>query len=173
VYELPFFKNQAGFVGRAFGGWQVSGIATLATGLPLTVTTANGEDPAGLGFIGPSASGARPDAVSNPLLVSGLRTRLKFFDTSAFKDVPAGVNRVGNSPRGVVRGPGYGRWDMTLGKKFKIRETMSLQFRAEAYNMLNHTNFDTVNTSLGSTLFGQVTGTRDARTIQFGLKLNY
>ncbi len=173
VYEIPAFKSHQGFLGRTLGGWQLSGITSVSTGLPLTVTTANGEDPAGLGFIGPSASGARPDVINSPALPTNFRTRTKFFDTSAFRDVPAGVNLVGNSPRGVVRGPGYRRWDLTLSKKLQIHENMNLQFRAEAYNIWNHTNFDTVNTSLGNTLFGQVTGTRDPRLIQFALKLNF
>lgn len=174
VYGLPFFKNQQGFLGQALGGWQLSGIFSAAGGLPLTVTT-SGVDPGALGFLGPSASGPRPDVVGDPdlLFPSRIRTRLKWFNTDAFQNVAAGAGRPGNSPRGVFAGPGYNKWDMTLSKKFHIYENVNLQFRAEAYNIFNHTNFNSIGTVLGSATFGQVTGTRDPRLIQFALKLNY
>ncbi|MFP5264552.1 MAG: carboxypeptidase regulatory-like domain-containing protein [Blastocatellia bacterium] len=172
VYMIPFFRNQKGLVGHALGGWQLSGITSVATGTPLTITT-TGVDPAALGLLGTSASSGRPDVVGDPELISSIQTRLKWFNTNAFALVPTGVNRIGNAPRGVLYGPGYQRWDVTLSKRFQIRESMDLQFRAEAYNVFNHTNFNTVGTVFGSTTFGQVTGVRDPRLIQFALKLNY
>ena len=62
---------------------------------------------------------------------------------------------------------------MTLSKRFKLRESMDLQFRAEAYNVFNHTNFLGLGTTFGSSTFGQVTSTRDPRLIQFALKLGF
>jgi hypothetical protein len=172
VYGLPFFKNQEGMLGQVLGGWQVSGIISIGSGLPQTITT-TGTDPGAVGFLGTSASAGRPDLVGDPNLFSKIRTRLKWFDTSAFALVPAGVTRIGNSPRGAFSGPGYQRWDVTLGKRFKITEGTNLQFRAEAYNLFNHTNFNALSTVFGSTTFGQVTSTRDPRLIQFGLKFSY
>ncbi|HEY3138268.1 MAG TPA: adenylyl cyclase, partial [Blastocatellia bacterium] len=168
VYELPFFRTQQGILGKALGGWQLSGITSVASGSPLTVTS-SGIDPAALGFLGTSAAGGRPDLISDWRLEE--RTRLAWFNTFAFANPPAG--RPGTSPRGVIIGPGYQKWDMTLGKRFKLRENMSLQFRAEAFNVWNHTNFLGVNTSFGSTSFAQITSTRDPRLIQFALKFNY
>lgn len=172
VYELPFFRNQSGFLGHAFGGWQFAGISSFNAGSPFTVTT-SGTDPGALGFLGPSASGGRPDNIADAYLIPSARTRLKWFETGAFALVPAGVTRPGNSPRGVITGPGYQKWDVTLSKTFKFTEDWNLQFRAEAYNVFNHTNFSGLNTSFGSTTFGQVTSTRDPRLIQFALKLSY
>ena len=171
VYELPWLRKQEGLAGRVFGGWQLSGITTYAAGTPLTVTT-TGIDPAALGFLGPSASGPRPDLIGDPN--SGApHTIAQWFNTSAFAEVPTGVTRPGNAGRGVVLGPGYGRWDLTLGKNVKIRETIKLQFRAEMFNIFNHTNPSSVNTTRTSTLFGQVTGTRDPRLVQLGLKFYF
>jgi len=172
VYELPFFSKQEGFIRKTLGGWQLSGITSFASGSPLTVTT-TGTDPGALGFLGTSAAVGRPDAVRDPNGLSSLRTRFQYFDTGAFQLVPAGVTRPGNSPRGVVLGPGYQKWDVTLSKRFRITENFNMQFRAEAYNVFNHTNFLGLSTVFGSTTFGQVTSTRDPRLIQFALKLNY
>ena len=173
IYALPFFKKQEGILGQIFGGWQLSGIVSAGSGLPLTITTSNGLDPSAAGFLGPSASGPRPDLVGDPNLLSQLRTRLQWFNTAAYRDVPTGENRVGSSPRGSLAGPGYQKWDMNLSKRFRITEGINLQFRAEGYNIFNHTNFNGISTSLGSTTFGQVTSTRDPRLFQFALKLNY
>jgi hypothetical protein len=171
VYELPFFREQSGVIGHILGGWQLSGITSYSSGQPLTVTT-SGIDPAALGFLGSSASGARPDMIADPN--SGApHTISQWFNTAAFAEVPAGVTRPGDAGRGVVLGPGYGRWDFSLAKEIKIHEDIRLQFRAETFNVFNHTNFLTVNTTRTSTQFGQVTAFRDPRLIQFGLKLNF
>jgi hypothetical protein len=170
VYHLPFFRDEKGFVGKALGGWELAGITSAASGSPLTVTS-SGIDPAALGFLGTSAAGGRPDVNRNPNLP--LRTVAQWFDPTAFTLVPAGLTRPGDSPRGVIIGPGYQKWDMNLGKTFKLKENINLQFRAEAYNVFNHTNLLGVSTSFGSSTFGQVTSTRDPRIIQFALKLAY
>ena len=172
VYELPFFRNQNGFLGKALGGWQLAGISSFNAGSPFTVTS-SGIDPGALGFLGTSAAGGRPDLIAKPSLKPSERTRLKWFETGAFALVPTGVTRPGNSPRGVIVGPGYQKWDMTLSKRFKFTERVDLQFRAEAYNVFNHTNFSGLSTAFGGATFGQVTSTRDPRLIQFALKLAY
>ena len=171
VYELPFFRNQSGFTGHVLGGWQLSGITSFASGPPLTVTT-SGADPAALGFlVSTSPAGGRPDLIANPSLIPSARSRLKWFETGAFALAPAG--RAGSATRGVIIGPGYQKWDMTLSKRFKLRESMDLQFRAEAYNVFNHTNFLGLSTAFGGATFGQVTTTRDPRLVQFALKLGF
>ncbi|HKX28438.1 MAG TPA: adenylyl cyclase, partial [Blastocatellia bacterium] len=171
VYELPFYRTQKGLAGRLLGGWQFSGITTYGSGVPLTVST-GGVDPAALGFLGSSASGPRPDMIADPNR-NAPHTIARWFNTEAFAEVPAGVTRPGNAGRGVVRGPGYGRWDMSLARNIKIHEEVKLQLRGEVFNIFNHTNPLTVNTVRTSTLFGQVTAIRDPRLIQLGLKLYF
>jgi hypothetical protein len=172
IYELPFFRKQEGVAGHVLGGWQLSGITTYGSGVPLTVSTGS-VDPGGLGFLGPSASGPRPDMVADPN-ANAPHTFAQWFNTSAFAAVAASVTRPGDAGRGVVLGPGYGRWDLSLAKNIKIHEDMKVQFRAEMFNIFNHTNPLAVNTTFAtSTLFGQVTSTRDPRLVQLGLKFNF
>jgi hypothetical protein len=171
VFDLPFFRDGKGFAGKTLGGWQLAGITSYGTGSPLTVTT-SGTDPGALGFLGPSSAGGRPDFVgtSSLPLVSGALT---WFFPQEFQTVPAGVTRPGDATRGAIISPGYEKWDVTLAKRFRIRENVNLQFRAEAYNVFNHTNFLGVGTTFGTSTFGQITTTRDPRILQFALKFNY
>src|SRR5690606_20664990 len=142
------------------------GIVTAYSGLPFTVTTANA-DPAGLGFLGPSASGPRPDMICDPNN-GAPHTVDKWFNTQCFANVPAGQNRVGNAGRGVVNGPPTYRFDLTLTKNIYFGESRRLQLRGEAFNIFNHTNFSSISTGLTSSIFGSVTATRDPRVIQLG-----
>jgi hypothetical protein len=172
VYDLPWFKAQHGFTGHALGGWEVSGLVYYYTGTPLTVTTSN-TDPGGLGLLGASASSARPDMISNPN-DGAQHTVASFFNTAAFVAMPVNADRPGNAGRGVVTGPSFQRWDLSLFKNTKLRgENMYLQFRAETFNLFNHTNFATVTTSFISASFGKVTTANDARIMQLGLKLYF
>ncbi|MER3427261.1 MAG: adenylyl cyclase [Pyrinomonas sp.] len=167
IYELPWFRERRDFAGRLLGGWQVSGIVTAYSGLPFTVTTA-GADPAGLGFLGLSASGPRPDMICDPNK-GAPNTPQQWFNTNCFRDV-VGENRVGNAGRGVVNGfPTY-RFDLTLTKNVYFGETTRLQLRGEAFNIFNHTNFRTLSTGITAANFGAVTSTRDPRVIQLGVK---
>jgi hypothetical protein len=173
VYELPFYKNQSGFTGHLFGGWELSGIVNAYTGLPLTVTGGSRIDPAGLGLLDPNSfAGRRPNQVSNPN--SGApHTFNQWFNTAAFVSPPRAAGPPGNAPRGSVRGPGLQRWDLSLFKNTKIREGMSLQFRAEAFNIFNHTNFDGIRLTRQSSSFGRVISTRDPRIMQLALKFYF
>lgn len=141
------------------------------SGLPLTAFDFF-EDPAGIGVLGFSPATERPDLVSNPS--SGApHTFMKWFNTSAFAEVPMGQIRPGNSPRGAIRGPGVQRWDFSLLKSMKISERFNLQFRTEATNVFNHTNFDRIGTSFGFPSFGRVRSVRDPRILQLALKLYF
>jgi hypothetical protein len=171
VYTLPFFKAQHGLVGHVAGGWEFSGITTFQTGLPFTVSSPFDADPSGQGCLGPSPCAVRPDMISNPNDIT--RTGLNWFNPNAFAAVPAGQFRNGTAGRGVVRGPGFERWDLSLFKNIKMTERLNGQFRFEAFNAFNHTNFNTVQTSMTSPTFGQVITARDPRIVQLGMKLNF
>src|SRR5262249_38989356 len=116
VYDLRWFHSSRGLTRTAFGDWEFSGIANFDTGLPLTVTTSSARDPAGVSLNRDSfGTSSRPDRVSNPDDLDD-RTRLKWFNTAAFVQVPNGVVRPGNSPRGALFGPGFYRFDLALYK---------------------------------------------------------
>ncbi|MCU1320661.1 MAG: TonB-dependent receptor plug [Acidobacteriaceae bacterium] len=197
VWELPWYRDQKGLVGRVVGGWEVSGIYALNSGLPLTVTMSGGgtvfygtqanatgpanggvaTDAAGLGILGPSAQGLRPDMVSNPNSGNGqfqVHTRLNWFNRTSFVAPPITSYRVGNEKRGVIEGPGFNRLDVGLFRNFKIYENLVFQLRGEAFNAVNHTNWQGVGTTATTaSSFGQVTSTRDPRILQVGGKLNF
>jgi len=182
VYELPFFKGQHGFVPLILGGWQSSGILTLQTGIPYTPTY-SAFDPAGIGFLNASSpAGGRPYVTCDPN-EGGKHTFEEYFNYSCFQSssptLAAAV--AGSAGRGVINGPGTRRFDLTLTKNFHFTDTMSLQLKAEAYNVFNTVNFTTINVAASTphavnattgavTGFGTVSGVRDPRTMQFGVK---
>ncbi len=174
VYALPFLRAQKGIVGEVLGGWQVSGIVQADTGVPLTVTN-SGVDPGGLGFLGASAAGARPDLVcSNPnSSANAPHTLTTWFNSSCFANVPAGVIRPGDAGRGIIRAPGFQRWDLSLFKNFTFHERFRFELRGDAFNAFNHTNPSGVTTSFTSTLFGQVTAFHDPRIVQVSGKFYF
>ena len=86
----------------------------------------------------------------------------------------------GNSGRNTFVGPNYWSWDMSLFRKFQLGDSLRFQFRAEAFNVLNHTNFQLGGSTgpadknnLNNPLFGQAGGTSNPRNLQFGLKLSF
>jgi Carboxypeptidase regulatory-like domain/TonB dependent receptor-like, beta-barrel len=177
IYDLPWQRSQQGFVGHLLGGYEFSGILTINSGLPFTVFAPRGDgDPAAVGV---NTSGApnngsvaspRPNQIGDPN--NGPKTFTQFFNPAAFALVTvAGAS--GNERRGAVNGPGLWRYDMALLKNTRIRESVNLQFRAEAFNLFNHTNFQTVGTTLTTATFDRVTAVRDPRIMQLGLKLNF
>ena len=117
----------------------------------------------------------RPDLISQPERAHANRDDFifPFFNTAAFiqpRLLPAGL--YGNAGRGLVSGPGLSNTDFSALKDFRLRESWKIQFRAEFFNIFNHTQFFTPdgNTSDGSQ-FGQVTQVRDPRLVQFALRL--
>ena len=202
VYELPFFDKQQDFVGKVLGGWQVSGLVTYQTGLPFTPTF-GGFDPAGIGFLNASSpAGGRPYVFGDPMQagpVQGnpdplcqltisqggraadeVRTPQTWFNPCAFQTttnfggVTGAKPLAGDAGRGVIQGPPTFRVDFTLSKNIRFTEHLRLQLRGEAFNVFNHTNFTTLALA-GSTpnTFGQITGTRDPRVLQFGIKFYF
>ena len=110
VYDLPFFKEQKNLVGRLIGGWEVSGIVALDSGLPATIGATYGNsingvafnDVAGLAISGSSPAGLRPDQVGNPNAGPGIRTKLKWLNTAAFASPSAALGLPGNAKRGTI-----------------------------------------------------------------------
>jgi len=131
----------------------------------------------GLGLAGNTNSGARPDIVGDPQQ-GAPHTIKEWFNTAAFQLVcppggcPNAPIRPGDEKRGAIVGPSTVRWDADLYKNTNLTEKISLQFRAETFNALNHTNFNAFQSlSATSSLFGRISSARDARVMQLALKL--
>jgi hypothetical protein len=172
-YLLPFYRKQVGLAGQLLGGWQAAGIITVASGLPLTVTTA-GTDPAGLGLLAPNSPEIeRPDTVGGNPNDDAPHTQSAWFNKTHFVNVPTGIGtvaRVGNGRNGSVRGPGYQVWNLSVFKNVKTSEHTKLQLRVEAFNIFNHVNWTSVDTQQIDAVFGQVTADRDPRQMQLGAR---
>jgi hypothetical protein len=181
VYDLPFFHDQRGLVGHLVGGWEISGIVALNSGLPSTVAATYGQsingvafnDVAGLAISGSSPAGLRPDQVGNPNAGTGIRNKLQWLNTAAFASPSAALGLPGNARRGTIILPGFNREDVGLFRNFRIFHESEFQLRGEAFNVLNHTNWNAVNVTATSSTFGQVTGAREARILQVGGKLSF
>jgi hypothetical protein len=175
IYELPFFKQQQGFVGKALGGWQASGIITYNSGLPFSPATSN-FDPAGLGFLAANPTG-RPNLLCDPN-ENAPHTREEWYNTACFAANPAVGTFVSNTPgnagRGTIEGPSTQRVDFTMSKnvRFGGDGRYGFQIRAEVFNIFNRTNFRGIaSTNVTSTLEGIINSVRDPRTMQFGAKV--
>lgn len=159
-------------------GWQSSGIATFQSGPPSGITTSvtGATDVTG----SPTDTTVRPDLIGNPTLPRSERTFSRYFNTEAFA-APA-IGTPGNAAKDLFRRPGMNSWDMSLLKNFNLpKEGWRLQFRLETYNTFNHTQFTTVDTAARldpegrqtNTRFGEITGSRLPRRMQFALRFTY
>jgi hypothetical protein len=169
TYELPVGKgkrfNPTGVAGAILGGWELAGVITLQSGLPLAVTQATNFNAfAGFGT-------QRPNLVADPNLPSSERTTGRFFNTTAFTVAPQFT--IGSSSRNPVRGPQYRNADVALIKRTYFGEVRNIEFRAEVFNLTNTPPLGAPNVVLGSAGFGSITSAGDPRVIQFGLKFNF
>lgn len=167
AYALPF-RHAEGFAGHLINGWETFGIVQLQTGRPFTVALLSDIDNSGTGrsILGFGAND-RPNLVGNAELSNPTTDR--WFNTAAFAFPAPGT--FGNAGRNILDGPGFESVNMSLVKNTAITESVKLQFRAEAFNLFNHPNFNLPDNFLGSPTFGRITSARDPRHIQFGLKL--
>jgi hypothetical protein len=163
VYDLPFGRLASSNRAARFllSGWETSGIVTLQSGSPFTVRS--GRDIANTG-----SGSQRPDRISDGRIDNPTIDR--WFDTSAF--LLNAPYTFGNSGRNILYSDGLSTWDVSLMRRFALREGMNLQLRGEFFNVLNHADFGRPNTTLTSGSFGMVFGTRnDPRIGQVALKL--
>ncbi|HXW57179.1 MAG TPA: carboxypeptidase regulatory-like domain-containing protein [Candidatus Cybelea sp.] len=197
VYNLPSFRS-GGFKNAVLGGWEYSGITTFYTGTPFSVT--NGEFTDNAGVANGVGTGSFVDRVpgvnpysSIPSLPLATGSGPLLINPNAFT-APEGLT-FGDSGRNFLRSPLRLNFDMALFKNFKIKESMAVQFRAEAFNVFNHTEWSGVNsgvTCYGAAApysptdascvnaaatpelywygFGQPSGAHLGRIMQFGLK---
>ncbi|MFQ5931048.1 MAG: TonB-dependent receptor domain-containing protein [Nitrospiraceae bacterium] len=139
TWDLPFGANRKwasqGIGASLLGGWQLTGVTIMRTGLPFTV---------GLGFdnanVGNAPHNARPNRIASGELPSSERSVDRWFDMTAFEAPPAFV--FGSSGRNILDGPGSVNFDLGVTRTFDFTEQMKLQFRAEFFNAFNTPQFD-------------------------------
>ena len=172
-YDLPFGKGRKfvagdGVLPAILSGWQSFGIVTLQSGRPFTVALQMDIDNSNTGrsTLGFGAND-RPNLVGKAELSNPTPDR--WFNTAAFA-FPA-FGSFGNAGRNILDGPGYVNFNTSLMKTTKLKEGLDLQFRAEAFNLFNHPNFNLPDNFLGSATFGRILSAQSPRHIQFGLKL--
>ncbi|HEY9126704.1 MAG TPA: carboxypeptidase regulatory-like domain-containing protein [Acidobacteriaceae bacterium] len=177
VWELPVGKghavlaNDSMLVEEVIGGWSLNGIASLQSGFPFSPQL--GYNSAGNGD---TRNPGRPDV--NPDFSGKLypHTAAQWFNPQAFQSPASGT--LGNTTRDSLTGPGLADLDLSLAKNFAIHERTHAQFRAEYFNVLNHTNFTTPNAVVLSAAdtysptAGRMTATATtSRQLQFALKI--
>jgi len=186
--HLPFdrlFRADQGWAKKVAGGWQISGITTYATGIPVTIDPSPGFN-ADQSLIGTVGFGWNVDQASilpgKILNNTNPRSGQTYFNTAIF--VPEGcvdaactggaaIGAVGNANRRFFHGPGIANWDMALLKQTPITESKSIEFRFEAFNIFNHAQFQNPGGTLGSSSFGIITAANDPRLMQVALKFHF
>ncbi len=160
TYRLPGFGLK-GFTGALLGGWQTNAILQWQTGLPFTPQLNNSTT---------NGTGSRPDRIGSGNLPSGQRSITHWFDQTAFATPP--IYTYGNAGRDILFGPGRTNLDASLFKDFRPLERLTVQFRTEAFNVLNHPQFGQPNATIGSGSVGQITSTvGNPRQLQVALRL--
>jgi len=166
VYELPFMRNQRGFIGHLLGGFQLSGVTTFESGVPLTVV--NGQDADSIGGnldrpdfnpngqTGVRAVPAIATATVNPCSVAVGAVFYTNPDAGSacinpanamYIGLLAGSGRRGTLGRNTLRTPGQNNWNVNLLKRVNIGEAKFLEMRAEFYNVFNHPQYGTASVS--------------------------
>ena len=159
IWSLPWYQNAKGIEGAALGGWKYSGIATIQSGFA---------QDAGLSVANQGIA-KLPDRTGTA--ISGSKTVNEWFNTAAFAAPAFGF--FGSAGTGSIMGPGLVNFDMAFYKTFRFTERQNLEFRAELFNIFNHTNFNALSRNLGAGDFGKVTSARDPRIVEFALRYHF
>ena len=198
VYDLPFGKGQhwakEGWESKVFGGFQVSGVMSIMSGIPIYVIQGSGFN------LNAAGSGQIPDQIKPVVAIfGGIGTPSQrgsasglYFDPSAYQAVNICVGdangnptascpvvlpqRFGTGGRNNIRGPGFWETDLSIFRAFSISEKVKFELRAEALNALNHANFANPAADVTGANFGYVTGTygpNQSRQWRFGARLSF
>ena len=169
VWELPWGagrrREMPGVMGALVNDWNLSGILTLQSGVPLAIAqTTNNNGFAGFGT-------QRPDMVADPTLPGDQRSISRWFNTEAF--VAAAPFTLGSSTRNPVRGPGYRNLDLAITRIVRMPASKTLEARAEVFNVTNTPPFGAPNTTVGAAAFGTISTAGDPRVVQLALKFAF
>jgi hypothetical protein len=177
LYEIPKARALTGPLNMIVNGWAISGVVIIESGLPFSITDSRGGTIYGVGGSGSSsyaefAPGMGPSNVpiSNPTLTH-------YFNTSVFAPPPTigDGTGFGNSPKNFMTGPGFWNTDFAVSKPFVVREPLTVEFRAELFNLFNHPNFANPSSNVGSPgSFGVISSTVSSpRIAQFAVKVRF
>jgi hypothetical protein len=170
VWDLPTPKFN-GFAGKIASGWDLSGIVTVQSGFPIRITSQDDiEEMNSFDFELPGEPNQTgPFKTQDPRKNGGY-----WFDPALFSNDTVPLGTFGNAKRTVCCGPGIGAWDFALHKNTPVTERQSIEFRAELFNFLNHTQFAQPDGNItdGSD-FGRIKRTRAPRQVQFALKWHF
>jgi Carboxypeptidase regulatory-like domain/TonB-dependent Receptor Plug Domain len=158
VYPIPFNPRANEAAKLAISGWTFSGIFLFQSGFAISPWDDNGD----------SGLDDRPDQVHTPTRIGKVT---QFFNTAAF--VEPGNGFFGDASNGTLRGPSQTAVNTSLYKTFPIADRLSMQFRVDAFNVLNKANFSQVDAGLGDGAYGQITTAHDPRIMEFAIKLVY
>jgi len=173
IYDLPFGAGRKwmnhGLMAKTIGGWQVNGILTLMSGLPMTFNAS------GASLNTPGAQ-QTADQVAPVTILDGINTPSKggsaWFSIASFSQ-PTGV-RFGNTGRNIMSGPGFFNVDASLFKIFNFTERMKMEIRGEAFSVTNTPQFQRPQTDISNSNFGYITAVDGgARGMQLGAKLSF
>ncbi|MFM9904760.1 MAG: TonB-dependent receptor [Pyrinomonadaceae bacterium] len=199
IYQLPFgkgkrFLNGGGAVDKLFGGWEISGLVSATSGAPITFVdnrgTLNRTGRSGRQTPVTSLTNAQIKALVghfeangkiyyvNPSILNGNGQASAGFGSTPFNGqvfFNVAPGQTGNMARSVIDGPRYFNINAALLKSIRFGETMRLQLRAEAFNLLNNTNYspDAQFKSITSTTFGQLTAAFPSREFQFAARFEF
>jgi hypothetical protein len=183
-YLLPFGRGQMllssvnPLVDKLISGWQVSGITTIQSGQPFSVTYTAPGTPVGL------VSG-RANIVPGVPLYPSNKSRAQWFNPAAFTAPPTYVQNsvtyatYGNSGYDMLRGPAFQDWDINLEKNIRFAERYNVQLRADSFNVFNHPNLGTPNaaitnpSSVGTITSIASTPAYEQRTVEFAAKFSF
>jgi hypothetical protein len=169
IYSIPVLRNSSSRLMKStLGGWQISGIVSIESGLPVNI---NDGSSIANNVVG---NGNRPDltgSIKYEHQVVGPQ-KIQYFDPTTFTSV-ASAGTFGTLGHNALRGPGRDNWNLSLFKTFAFTETAGFQLRFESFNTFNHTQFQGVNNNFGQGTFGQFTSAYPARIIQIAGKLYF
>jgi predicted heme/steroid binding protein len=189
LYNLPFFKGQSSLAGKTLGGWQISGIHQFQTGVPCGVGA--GSDYVGVGLDGSFGCGNAGQfwvingtpTILGQFTANGSNDPSQWFATKnadgspIFTAPPKGTFNTTQAVRDTIYSPGFQNWNLGLFKKFAINERTGFQFRAEAFNVLNHPNWGGASGGFSSNMlnptsavFGKETTKGSERNLQLSLR---
>jgi hypothetical protein len=157
---MPFFRGQGNVAEAAIGGWEISGKVRWQSGQYLT--------PTGNTSIGTRRADYAGGDISLP---SDQRSQDRWFNTDAFAAAPEG--RRGTATIGIIEGPHWYQWDISLRKRFRFGGNRGVELRADVFNVFDRVNFNNPNVTVTAAEYGRITQAKIPRQTQLSLRFSF